>query len=370
LTIRSLGVSSALLLVPVTRLDAACCLPLLPLAGELGEPVECLGFRGGGVDRLEVFRDDAPVFLRGVLERISQEMNNAGLHDCLLPHRAHRIRQAFQPVADQQAHVPHTAVLDFRQDPQPELGALPVAVLPSPQAQHVTLAVHGDAQGQVDGPVGDLALADLHVNGIDKQDGINRVERPALPFRHAFHHPVGDRGNSLLRHLRAIDLGQVRADLPVGQPFRRQGNHHLLHPGQPPLPFGDDFRLETRIRVPRHQELHWPSPGEHGLGPVPIAGIAAITAGRVMLAVAEVVIQLALQGTLDHHLGQPAQQPALAGQLQPAAAGPLGKLPQQLLIGSRELRSVLVMTARHVCHWCLLRLGSYTVEMALSHFRW
>jgi len=69
-----------------------------------------------------------------------------------------------------------------------------------------------------------------------------------------------------------------------------------------------------------------------------------------MLAVAEVIVQLAFQRALDDHLGQPAQQAALTGQLQPAGAGPLGKLPQQLLIGRRELRSVLVMAGHHVCH--------------------
>jgi hypothetical protein len=73
-----------------------------------------------------------------------------------------------------------------------------------------------------------------------------------------------------------------------------------------------------------------------------------------MLPVAQVIVQLALQRALDHHLGQLPQQPALAGQLQPAGAGPLGQLTQQLLIGSRQLRRVLVLTVRHVCHWCLL----------------
>ena len=62
-----------------------------------------------------------------------------------------------------------------------------------------------------------------------------------------------------------------------------------------------------------------------------------------MLAVAEVVIQRAL----DHHLRQLAQQAALTGQLQPAGARPLGKLPQQLIIGGREPRSVLAVAGRH-----------------------
>src|ERR1700680_4041961 len=58
--------------------------------------------------------------------------------------------------------------------------------------------------------------------------------------------------------------------------------------------------------------------------------------GRVILLVAEVIIQLTLQRALDHHLGQLPEQPALAGQLQPARAGALDQLAQQLLIGSRE----------------------------------
>src|SRR6266699_2279916 len=47
---------------------------LLPFAAEFGEPVERLGFGRGGVNGLEVFRDLRPVPLRGVLERIPQEM--------------------------------------------------------------------------------------------------------------------------------------------------------------------------------------------------------------------------------------------------------------------------------------------------------
>jgi hypothetical protein len=68
-------------------------------------------------------------------------MDDACLHDGLLPHGIHHVRQALEPVAHQHAHVPHPAVLDLGQHPQPVLGALPVAVLPGPQAQDVPLAV-------------------------------------------------------------------------------------------------------------------------------------------------------------------------------------------------------------------------------------
>ena len=61
-------------------------------------------------------------------------------------------------------------------------------------------------------------------------------------------------------------------------------------------------------------------------------------------------------------IAKPPQQPALAGQLQPARAGQLGKLAQQLLIGRGQLHGLRALTRRHVSHWCLLRLWSYTVE--------
>jgi hypothetical protein len=176
---------------------------------------------------------------------------------------------------------------------------------------------------------------------------------------------IGDRGDRLLRDVRAVNLGQVRADLPMGQPFRRQGNHQTVDPGQPALPFGDDFRLEAGIAVAGHRQFHRPGLGKHRLGPVPIAGIASITASRVVLLITEVVIELALQGALDHHLGQLAQQPALAGELQPARPGPLGKLAQQLLISRGQLRLPLILAGRHISHWCLLHLRSYTVEITV-----
>ena len=65
---------------------------------------------------------------------------------------------------------------------------------------------------------------------------------------------------------------------------------------------------------------------------MPVAGVAAVAAGRVVLVVAEMVGDLALQRGLEHPLGQLLQQPALAGQLQPARAGPLGQPRDQLLV--------------------------------------
>src|SRR6266567_836005 len=59
----------------------------------------------------------------------------------------------------------------------------------------------------------------------------------------------------------------------------------------------------------------------------------------------------------------PAARPHRSAQT--AGAGPLGKLVQQLLIGRRQLHGILALADRHVSHWCLLRLGSYTIEITV-----
>ena len=57
-----------------------------------------------------------------------------------------------------------------------------------------------------------------------------------------------------------------------------------------------------------------------------------------MLVIAEMVGDLALQGGLQNPLGQLLQQPTLAGQLQPLAAGPLDELVDQFLLDRRSPR--------------------------------
>src|SRR2546422_1686134 len=47
-----------------------------------------------------------------------------------------------------------------------------------PQAQHVAFAVHVDAHGDIDGPVGDLAVADLDHDRVDQHHRIDAVQRP------------------------------------------------------------------------------------------------------------------------------------------------------------------------------------------------
>jgi hypothetical protein len=67
-----------------------------------------------------------------------------------------------------------------------------------------------------------------------------------------------------------------------------------------------------------------------------------VAPGRVVAAVAQVVGELALERGLDQPLGQLREQPALAGQLQPAGTGTPGQLGDQLFVDSVQTRRVQI----------------------------
>lgn len=79
------------------------------------------------------------------------------------------VGQAPEPVADQHQVVVDAAVLDLGESVHPVLGAL-VAVA-GPQLEDVAPALGRDGQGDINGPVGDRAVADFHVDGVMKTMG-------------------------------------------------------------------------------------------------------------------------------------------------------------------------------------------------------
>jgi hypothetical protein len=94
----------------------------------------------------------------------------------------------------------------------------------------------------------------------------------------------------------------------------------------------DQLRLERAVSVAGHRNLDRPHLGEHRLAARAIAGVLSVAAGRIMLSVAEVIIELALQRGLQHGLGQSRQQPAFSSQLKTLGTRPIGQLLDQLLI--------------------------------------
>jgi hypothetical protein len=242
-------------------------------------------------------------------------MDDAGLHDGLRPHVRDHGGQALQPVADQEEHVPHTAVLQVQQHRHPELGAFPAG--PGPQPQDVLAALQRHPDRGIDRPVSDLTVPDLDHDRVDEHRRVDLIQRPLLPRLHLLDHLVRDPRDGLLRHRRTVNLREMRRDLTRRQPLRIQRQNDLIHPGQPPLPLLHDLRLERPRPVPRHIDLHVTAAvRQHlfGTGPVADVPAARALAGRVVLLITQVLGDLLVQRRLDHGLGQLLQQPVRAGQ--------------------------------------------------------
>jgi len=96
-----------------------------------------------GVDRFDLALQGGPIAFRGQPERVTDQVNDAGLHDRLRPHVRHHLREAFQPVADHEEHVLDPTVAQIGEHAHPELGALTTGA--GPQAEDVLISVEGDS---------------------------------------------------------------------------------------------------------------------------------------------------------------------------------------------------------------------------------
>ena len=96
----------------------------------------------------------------------------------------------------------------------------------------------------------------------------------------------------------------MRADLAMRQSLGRQRDHQIVEPGQPPLALLDQLRIEAALAVARHLDGYRTCLRQDGLAALAVAGIAAVPAGRIMAAVAEVIVELTIERRFDHHLRQ------------------------------------------------------------------
>ena len=148
----------------------------------------------------------------------------------------------------------------------------------------------------------------------------------------------------------------------MGKSLGGQRDHQIVHPGQAALPLADQLRLEAAGSVPRHLDFDRPDVGQHGFRAGAVAGVATVAAGRVVLGVAEVIVHFAFDRGLHHCLRQPGEKAALAGQLQPLRACPVGELRDQLLVQSIVEHHRLavavglegILIHNHFSHRCLL----------------
>jgi hypothetical protein len=227
---------------------------------------------------------------------------------------------------------------------QPELRAL--AAVTGPQPEDVAFPGHGDADDDVDRLVADLAIADLDHDRVDEDHRVDRVEGPVGPGRHLLDHLVGDLGDCLLRHRGAVHLREVGRDLPGGQPPGGERQHDLVDPVQPALALLHDLRRERRIDVTRDVDLDRADLGQQRLRADPVAGVGMVPPDRVVLVIAQMLGHLFLERSLEDLLGELAQQPVRAHQVDALRPGPRDQLLGHALL--IQLGRLLLLRCCHV----------------------
>ena len=91
-------------------------------------------------------------------EGVAHQVQHAGLHQGERPGSGDRVGQPAQPVADDDAAVLDTPVLQLGEHPEPVLRALPAVT--NPQPQDVAFTGGSNPDRDVDRPVGDLPITD------------------------------------------------------------------------------------------------------------------------------------------------------------------------------------------------------------------
>jgi hypothetical protein len=230
---------------------------------------------------------------------------------------------------------------------------------PHPQAQHLLGTVTIDTHRQINRPVGDHPVADLHHDRVDEDHRVDGVQRPRLPLLEFFCDRVGDPGDQVRRHLDVVDLPQVGADVARSHPARIQRDDPLVEPLQPGLALAHDLRLEAAGPVPRHGQIDGTNISQQRLAGRPVAAVPRPPPSRVMLFIAQVPSQLLSQRPLQHRLSHLRQQAGGAEQLGAFGLGLGQQLIRQILIHQRPpLRRLAISLAGHhrsVCHHASFR---------------
>lgn len=180
----------------------------------------------------------------------------------------------------------------FSQDFRP-LGLL------DPNAQDVATPIgqHGERQIDLDPHRG--LVTNLHAERIEEHDGIQRLERSALPGGHFGDHRIGDRAGQIGRDVDGIRLAKEGLDFPDGQAAGVQRDDLLVEPREPALVLADQLRLKGAVAITRHVDRDRSVVRQHRLAARPVAVIGDQLRLRRAGRVAEMVRQLGAERPLD-----------------------------------------------------------------------
>jgi len=123
--------------------------------------------------------------------------------------RQERAEPPFQPVHDGDQHVLNPAIAQFVHHRKPEFCSF---IIGDPQARNLAQTVPGDAKGHIYSFVFNhpaVGIAGFDPQGIEYDNRIHPLQRPALPFADLAQHRIGDPADQVGRHFQPVKVFQM-----------------------------------------------------------------------------------------------------------------------------------------------------------------
>src|SRR4051812_12818684 len=262
----------------------------------------------GPVDHAQRRHDRLAIFPQDELQRMPDQMHDAGLDDRLRKDGVDRFGESLQAIDNGDENVADAPVPEFVHDSQPELGAFGVL---DPQAENILRAVCLDAQGDVDRLVADHALvSDLDPHCVEEDERVTRLQRTVLPFRHGLKNRVRHRRDQIGGDLEPIELHEVALNLPRGHAARIHRHDLLVEAGEAALIAGDQLRIERPFPIAWNPDVELRGL-QNGLLRMPVAMVPPPRGGLAF----EMVVEFGVENTLGKRLLQLVEKPVLVENL-------------------------------------------------------
>ena len=105
---------------------------------------------------------------------------------------------------------------------------------------------------------------------VEEHHRVDVLQRPGLPRPRVVHDRVGDPADQVPADRDAVELAQVRLDIPGGHAPRVERQDPLVKPLKPPLTLAHQLRFKAPVTIARRVDLNRPVLGASVLGVLPL----------------------------------------------------------------------------------------------------
>ena len=249
----------------------------------------------------QIGHESLQVFVRNVFAGIPQLVNHAVLNLRFREHCMDGCIETSQIVCTCDKNILYAPIPQTIQYGRPELCAL---ILADPHAQNIFATIQIKADGNVHCFLYDLPFAaDMVVDRIQKNYGIDRFQRPLLPFLRHRQDLIRDPAYRSVRHSQPVDILNMRLNVTGRHAFRIHGQDLLFDIlTDAGLVLFQKLRFKLPFSVTGNRNLDIAETGPQIFAAVAVPTVVCSFVLVVVFAVTKILIQFSLQ-TILHKFG-------------------------------------------------------------------